>query len=238
MNYLRIRYMYYTYLKICYTWCYDYVQIRPHRKRFKKKRQLYCPILSSLKNICIIPLSSFSTLGMPSIFLEISGNSRPQSNFEGKPLPFQFSTNYTTDSNMTRGRLRLNEARGGPLFCFVRGGFHLSGRRPLRMTATRPTRSARTAIHTRTNPVRATITNTSFNKTERMIFSRMIRRQKRLRQIISGTLRTLLFIKATPAASTASADPPAAIAIPTSDAARAGPSLTPSPTIPTSCFCF
>mmetsp|Transcript_56680 Transcript_56680/g.126611 ORF Transcript_56680/g.126611 Transcript_56680/m.126611 type:complete len:201 (+) Transcript_56680:711-1313(+) len=56
---------------------------------------------------------------------------------------------------------------------------------------------------------------------------------RRAPMMASGILRRSFVINTTPAASDAIAVPATPIATPTSAAARAGPSLTPSPTIPT-----
>ena len=108
-----------------------------------------------------------------------------------------------------------------------------SGLSPFSITNSKPSTSARTAIHSETFPASAAITIASFKTTDKAIFSATTRRQKRPSSISSGILAKLLVISATSAASTAKAVPPAPIAIPTFAAASAGPSLIPSPTMPT-----
>ncbi len=103
---------------------------------------------------------------------------------------------------------------------------------PLSVTAMEVPMSASTAAHNATSPNGASRTNTPFTSRETRTFCFMIPSAARESHTASASFGRSSRIRAMSAVSSATSVPAAPIAKPTEEAASAGASFTPSPTIP------
>ncbi len=108
-----------------------------------------------------------------------------------------------------------------------------SSRSPFPITRSEAPMSATTAIHSVAAPATARTRNSAFSPSAIATFTWMLRRVRRPRRSRYGSFSRSSDISATSAVSSAASDPAAPIAMPTSAAASAGASFTPSPTIAT-----